>query len=159
MTSQKRPVRIAGASGGFSDRQRAIHDLAKYSQVDVIIGDWMSECTMTIHGSAKIANQLNDGAAQLFDPSFLGSLGPAMPYLQKNNVKIAVNAGASSPPGLGKMVMEEVARQGLDLKVAWVEGDDVTEQVSELRKQGEEFVSIDTGKKLSEWENEPTCAQ
>lgn len=115
---------------------------------------------MTIHGSAKIANAKDPSAgAQLFDPSFLGSLGPAMPYLQQNNVKVAVNAGASSPSGLGKMVMEEVARQGLNLKVAWIEGDDCTEQVNELRKEGEEFVNIDNGMKLSEWENEPTCAQ
>jgi hypothetical protein len=38
MPSAKRAVRVAGASGGFADRQRAIHDLAKYSEVDVIIG-------------------------------------------------------------------------------------------------------------------------
>lgn len=38
MPAQKRAVRVAGASGGFSDRQRAIHDLARYSEVDVIIG-------------------------------------------------------------------------------------------------------------------------
>jgi hypothetical protein len=34
----KRPIRVAGASGGFTDRQRAIHDLAKNCNVDVIVG-------------------------------------------------------------------------------------------------------------------------
>jgi hypothetical protein len=43
--SSKRPVRIAGASGGFSDRQRAIKDLAALD-IDFIVGDWLSECTM-----------------------------------------------------------------------------------------------------------------
>jgi hypothetical protein len=34
----KRPIRVAGASGGYTDRQRAIHDLAKDCEVDVITG-------------------------------------------------------------------------------------------------------------------------
>jgi hypothetical protein len=38
MPAAKRSVRIGGASGGFADRQRAIHDLAKDCNVDVIIG-------------------------------------------------------------------------------------------------------------------------
>lgn len=36
----KRGIRIAGSSGGFTDRQRAILSLAK-CDVDVIVGDWM----------------------------------------------------------------------------------------------------------------------
>ena len=43
MPSQKRGLRIAGCSGGFTDRQRNILSMAK-CDVDVIIGDWMSEC-------------------------------------------------------------------------------------------------------------------
>lgn len=34
----QRAIRIAGASGGFTDRQRAMRDLAKDSNVDVIVG-------------------------------------------------------------------------------------------------------------------------
>jgi len=38
--SVNRPVKVAGASGGFSDRVRAISSLAKNEDVDVIVGDW-----------------------------------------------------------------------------------------------------------------------
>lgn len=44
MSSNKRPIRVAGASGGYTDRQRAIHDLAKECEVDVITG---GECLQT----------------------------------------------------------------------------------------------------------------
>ncbi|KAF2110923.1 hypothetical protein BDV96DRAFT_500348 [Lophiotrema nucula] len=160
MPSAKSPVRIGGASGGFADRSRSIHDLAKAGIVDVIIGDWMSECTMTIHGTGKINNKKSKEAAEaamvdLFDPSFMLNLGPALPYLVQNNVKVAVNAGASAPHELARVVAEEVKKQNLDLKVAWVEGDDVTEQVFEAKKAGERFVSLDTGKTLDEWGHEP----
>ena len=42
MPSSKRPIRVAGASGGYTDRQRAIHDLAKECEVDVITGGKLS---------------------------------------------------------------------------------------------------------------------
>lgn len=120
---------------------------------------------MTIHGSSKMDNKAatasdpNAAVKDLFDPSFMESLGPALPILQQNGVKVAVNAGASAPGLLARTVKEEVARQGLNLKVAWVEGDDVTEQVQDLRKKGEKFKSIDTGKDLDDWGHEPLCAQ
>ena len=52
----RRPVRVGGASGGFSDRVRAIASLAK-DDVDVIVGDWLSEMTMTMHGTGKLRNK------------------------------------------------------------------------------------------------------
>jgi len=52
MPSSKKALRIGGASGGFTDRQRSIFSLAQLD-VDVIVGDWMSECTMSWHGAAK----------------------------------------------------------------------------------------------------------
>ncbi|KAK0386769.1 hypothetical protein NLU13_6605 [Sarocladium strictum] len=159
MPSQKRAIRIAGASGGFSDRQRSYHDLAKYSDVDVIIGDHLSECTITINQTNKVLNKRNGTNDPLFDPSFIGTISPCLPYLQQNNIKLAVNAGASDAAGVGKLVMEEVARQGLTLKVAWIEGDDVSDLVPELHKQGEEFINVDTGKKLSDWDLTPTASQ
>jgi hypothetical protein len=119
----------------------------------------MSECTITINQTNKVLNKRNGTDAPLFDPSFIGTISPCLPYLQQNNVKLAVNAGASDPGGVGRLVQEEVARQGLNLKVAWVEGDDVSELVPELQKKGEKFVNVDTGKPLSEWDLTPTAAQ
>jgi hypothetical protein len=121
--------------------------------------DHMSECTITINQTNKVLNKRNGTNAPLFDPSFVSTISPSLPYLQQNNVKLAVNAGASDAAGVGKLVMEEVARQGLTLKVAWVEGDDVSDLVPELQKQGEEFINVDNGKKLSEWDLTPTAAQ
>lgn len=65
--SARRPVRVAGASGGFSDRVRAIASLAKNEDVDVIVGDWLSEMTMTIHGAGKIRNSEQMMQARTFE--------------------------------------------------------------------------------------------
>lgn len=128
MPSTKRPVRIAGSSGGFTDRQRAILDLAK-CDVDVIVGDWMSECTMSWHGAAKseltkkrVSEEERPG---LYDPSFMANLTPALPYMQQKGIKMAVNAGASDTQKLAKVVVKAIEKKGLNLKVAWIEGDEV----------------------------------
>ncbi|OIW26245.1 DUF1446-domain-containing protein [Coniochaeta ligniaria NRRL 30616] len=166
MPSAKRGIRIAGCSGGFSDRQRAIGDIAKNCDVDCIIGDWLSECTMTLHGAEKVQNEklkvegkLSKEVAGLFDPTFMENLIPALPHMQSKKIKLAVNAGASDTELLAKLVEEEVKRQGLDLKVGWINGDEVTDTVKRLYGEGEEFVSLMTGKPLKDWGYDILCAQ
>lgn len=48
-----------------------------------------------------------------------------------------VNAGASDPEGLSKAVSEIIKKQGLDLKTAWVTGDEVMDQVRDGLAGGE----------------------
>jgi len=162
MPSQKRGIRIAGSSGGFTDRQRAILSLAK-CDVDVIVGDWMSECTMSWHGAAK--NELrkkgipDEERAGLFDPSFMDNFKPALPYIQEKGIKIAVNAGASDTEMLAKLVVKTIAQLGLTLKVSWIEGDDVMDVVNKLMKKGEKFENICFGGELKDWGFEPLAAQ
>lgn len=158
MPSIKRPIRIAGSSGGFSDRQRAIGDLARSCDIDCIIGDWLSECTMTLHGAQKQENErlrkagkLAQEPVGLFDPTFMENLSPALPYLRSKNIKVAVNAGASDTELLAGVVEAEVGKQGLDLKVGWINGDEVTETVRRMWQDGETFTSLMTGKPLQDW--------
>jgi len=161
----KRPVRIAGASGGFSDRQRAIRSLAALD-VDAIVGDWLSECTMTLHGGQKVENErlravgkLYEEPMGLFDPTFIENLAPALPDISRKGIKVAVNAGACDTELLANTVRDEVQRQGLDLKVAYIEGDEVTEIVNQMIKQGEKFTSLMTGEDLQDWGYTPIYAQ
>jgi hypothetical protein len=163
--SAKRPVRIAGASGGFSDRQRAISSLAQLD-IDFIVGDWLSECTMTLHGAQKTDNErlraegkLLEEPVGLFDPTFIDNLAPALKEIARKGIKVAVNAGACDTELLAAQVQEEVKKQGLSLKVAYVDGDEVTDAVNRLIKQGEKFPSLTTGEDLKDWGYTPIYAQ
>lgn len=162
MPSTKRSIRVAGSSGGFTDRQRAILSLAK-CDVDVIVGDWMSECTMSWHGAAKseLAKKgvSDEDRAGLYDPSFMANLEPALPYLQEKGIKLAVNAGASDTYKLAKVVSRAVQDQELSLKVAWIEGDEVMDAVNKLLARGEKFENICFGGDLKDWGFEPVAAQ
>ena len=140
----------------------------------------MSEANMTVRGAERRAllkaaqsnrTQPNGfaygGSAALYlsnskdayDPYFLEQLEPALPHLAKNGIRLACNAGGSNPGGLTEAVREIIAKQGLDLKVAWIEGDDVSEVVLDLFAKGEKFPSLPTGEDLEDWGFDPICAQ
>ncbi|EON69200.1 hypothetical protein W97_08559 [Coniosporium apollinis CBS 100218] len=165
----KRPVRVAGASGGFSDRVRAIASLAKNEDVDIIVGDWLSEMTMTIHGTGKIRNSAANGGKQLrweeqvqsamFAENFLDCFLPAIDNLARRKIKLAVNAGASDTEILAKVVKQRANEAGHDLKVAWIEGDDATGAVEAMLQEGEAFRSLMHNRSVKEWGLEPVCAQ
>jgi hypothetical protein len=86
---------------------------------------------MTVHGAIKMANKkklVADPSAiipGIFDPCFMSSLSPGLPIIAEKGIKIAVNAGASDAQLLAKEVAAEVKKAGLNLKVAWIEGDDI----------------------------------
>ncbi|KAJ5713995.1 uncharacterized protein N7483_011176 [Penicillium malachiteum] len=142
----KRPVRIGGASGGFTDRQRSILSFARDNDVDVIIGDWMSEMTMQWHGAAKAESAQSGQATHgigAFDPSFMGTFSPALSHLQQRRIKDAVNAGATrSRP-----------------EVAWIQGDEAMDVAQRLLKEGENFENICFGGNLKDWPFKPIAAQ
>jgi hypothetical protein len=117
--------------------------MAKFEDVDVITGDWMSECNMTLRGADKrdkIANKSTNSVG--YEPSFVEKLDPAIPWLVKKGTKVAVNAGASDVAGLAEAVKVLVEKHGVDLRVAYVDGDDVTDAFMELYEKGEPGKSI-----------------
>ncbi|KAF2403244.1 DUF1446-domain-containing protein [Trichodelitschia bisporula] len=126
----------------------------------------MSECNMTYRGSdardrALASNTSTSGSAIAggYEPYFLEQLEPALDDLAKNGVKLAVNAGASDVAGLAAAVRKMVAERGLKLKVGYVDGDDVTEEVLRRYREGEEFLSLPSNKSIRDWGYEPLCAQ
>ena len=143
-----------------------MEDMAKNEDVDVIIGDWMSECNMTLRGSDK-RDRLNNSemstgstiVAKGYEPYFIEEVAPALEWLAKKGTKLCVNAGASDVHGLAKDVKKMIEDRGLDLKIGVVDGDDVTDQVLDLYKKGDSFLNLPANKPIQEWGFEPVCAQ
>ncbi|KAM0818676.1 putative DUF1446-domain-containing protein [Seiridium cardinale] len=148
------------------DRKRALHDMAKNDDIDVITGDWMSECNMTLRGSDKrdriAQNNMSSGSTVVskgYEPYFLEEMDPAIPWLAKKSVKVAVNAGASDLHGLAEAVKELIKKHGVDLKIDVVDGDGATDAALELYRQGEPFFVLPANKPIKQWGSKPICAQ
>lgn len=157
----KRPVRIGGSSGAVTDRHDVLERMAKNEDLDVIHGDWMSEYNMTKRGAEKF--RAKGSPLQLmesFEPTFIESLGPALKHLAQKKIKFACNAGASDAKLLAEYVRSMIKEQGLDLSVAWVEGDEVSlDTLAEQRRGGNGLESLTTDKPISDWGFEPIYAQ
>jgi hypothetical protein len=164
--TERRPIRIGGASGGFTDRVAAISRLASDPQVDAIVGDWLSENVMTGYGAGKAKKKSQAGLSleerkqnAMYASTFLQCFEPAISHLANNNTKLAVNAGASDTELLAEVVKDMVEKAGYSMKVAWVEGDDVTVPFQQMVANGHTFHSLTDGKSLDEWGHKPLCAQ
>ncbi|RBQ77392.1 hypothetical protein VDGD_21268 [Verticillium dahliae] len=166
----KRPVRIGGASGGFTDRVAGIRRLAADPEVDAVVGDWLSENVMTGYGAGKARKVQSDKASTTlpleerkktahYASSFLQCFEPAIPEIARNGAKLVVNAGASDTELLAEVVNDMMLGGGFDIKVAWVEGDDVTLAFKRLVAEGVTFRSVTDERTLDEWGFDPICAQ
>ncbi|KAJ6092309.1 Protein of unknown function DUF1446 [Penicillium canescens] len=149
-------LRIASASGSVTDRRHGLAELARTEDVQFIVGDWMSEYNMTTRGGAKVKG--NHQSSE-FETSFMESIEPALESLATRKIKVAVNAGASDTKKLHDVLVTAIENKGLNLTVAWIEGDEVSDQLQQAIKAGEEFTNLTTGQKLSDWQFDPIYAQ
>lgn len=95
-----------------------------------------------------------------YEPTFLEALVPALPSLSRYKIRVAVNAGASGTESLHKAVCKLISDAGLDLKVAWISGDEVLPAVeSALSSKSSPFENVHTGVTLADWTFKPIYAQ
>jgi hypothetical protein len=136
-------LRIANCSGFFGDRLTAAREMVEGGPIDVLTGDWLAELTMYILHKTR---QRSGGYAR----TFLRELEDVLPACVERGITVVANAGGLDPEGLADAVRELARRQGVEVKVASVSGDDITQRVDELRAAGEGFVNLDTGEPLPE---------
>jgi hypothetical protein len=120
-------VRIGNASGFYGDRPAAFRELLEAGDVDVITGDYLAELTMLILARDK-ARDASLGYARTFVAQFEDCVALAM----QRGVRLVVNAGGLNPAGLAGRLRELSAGLGLTVRVAHVEGDDLTHRAAEL---------------------------
>ena len=120
-------VRIGNASGFYGDRPSAFRELLEAGDVDVLTGDYLAELTMLILARDK-ARDPSLGYARTFVAQFEDCIGLAM----ERGVRLVVNAGGLNPAGLAGRLRELSAGLGLAVRVAHVEGDDLTDRAGEL---------------------------
>ncbi|KAF3490795.1 DUF1446 domain-containing protein [Arthroderma uncinatum] len=168
-----RPIRIAGASGAASDRRHALADFARNhprDPIDVVVQDYMSEYNMSVAAARRISRSEHAGgnagseprhrsARPAYEVSFLEALEPALLDIARYGIKVVTNAGVADTEALYRAVAAMVEGKGVQLKVAWISGDEVLHTVKDRQRSGAEFKNIYTGEVLSQWPFEPIYAQ
>ncbi|ESK96349.1 duf1446 domain containing protein [Moniliophthora roreri MCA 2997] len=127
MSSSRRPIRIGNSSGCAGDGPDQMYRLAVDGPVDAIFADYLAEMNIAWRAlEIKDHPELGYETAALTQIKWL----TAAEEIAKRGIKVVHDGGALNPLGLYKAVKQYLKEKHLDhVKVAWVEGDNVTELV------------------------------
>ena len=154
MSKPQEKIIIGNCSGFYGDRLSAAKDMVEGGPLDVLTGDYLAELTMTI-----LYNQrMKRGEDQGYVGTFLKQFRDVANSCQEKNIKIVTNAGGLNPSSMANQVQEIIQELNLDLKVAYIDGDDLIPQLDELYSQGEKLINIEKDIPLDSYSKPPVTA-
>ena len=137
-------IKIANCSGFYGDRLSAAREMIEGGDIDVLTGDYLAELTMAILVDQKRLRGEDHG----YVGTFLKQVKDVAKECSKRGIKIVSNAGGLNPKAMAEEIKKILLSQNLDMKVAYIEGDDLREDLSRFQKDGEKFLNIDSGEPL-----------
>jgi hypothetical protein len=125
-------VRIGGASGFWGDSSVAAPQLVKLGQVDYLVFDYLAELTMSILAAARAKDPALGYATDFVAVTMRAILKDVV----AQGIRVISNAGGVNPQACARAMAALAEQQGLALRIAVVEGDDVTALLPQLRAEG-----------------------
>ena len=125
-------VRIGGASGFWGDSSVGAPQLVKLGQVDYLVFDYLAELTMSILAAARAKDPALGYATDFVTVTMKAILKDVV----AQGIRVVSNAGGVNPQACAQALAALAAEQGLALKIAVVQGDDVMPLVPQLREDG-----------------------
>ena len=147
-------IKIANCSGFYGDKLSAAKDLVDGGPIDVLTGDYLAELTMAILFGQKMQRGEDKG----YVGTFLKQINQIAKSCMEKNIKIVSNAGGLNPKSLANEIEKILKQQSINMKVAYIDGDDLMPIIPELSELGEEFKNIDKDIKLNESDYSPLTA-
>ena len=132
-------IKIANCSGFYGDKLSAAKELVDGGPIDVLTGDYLAELTMTILYSQKLQRGEDKG----YVGTFLKQIKEIAKTCNEKNIKIVTNAGGLNPKSMASEIEKILIDQSIEMKVAYIDGDDLLPQMNSLMDEGEKFMNID----------------
>ena len=132
-------IKIANCSGYYGDRLSAAKEMVEGGPIDVLTGDYLAELTMTILFNQKLKRGDDKG----YVGTFLKQLKDVAKTCKEEEIKIVTNAGGLNPKSMANEIKNILSELGLEMQVAYIDGDDLMPRMSDLQNSGEEFINID----------------
>lgn len=130
-STPRHTVRIGGASGFWGDSMVAAPQLVR-AGVDYLVFDYLAETTMAILAAARARKPELGYATDFVDIAMQSVLAE----VKRQGIRVVSNAGGINPQGCAAALQALAQAQGIALRIAVVEGDDVSAQMPALRAVG-----------------------
>ncbi|KAL4779228.1 hypothetical protein BJX76DRAFT_365452 [Aspergillus varians] len=136
----KRPVRVANCSGYHGDPAYEMYRQATLGDVDFITGDYLAEVNLANNAGAWRA-----GTHPGYEKTAWDGLQQTIEVIAEKGIKVAINGGALDPKALALKVQGLVNEKKLNLRVAYLSGDDQYDRVGpNMPTTEEELQHIDS---------------
>jgi hypothetical protein len=128
----RKSVRIGGASGFWGDSSVGAPQLVQLGNVDYVVFDYLAELTMSVLAAARLKNPELGYATDFVTVTMKTILKDVV----AKNIKIVSNAGGMNPHACAAALAAIATEQGVTIKIAVVERDDVLPLIPALREKG-----------------------
>ena len=128
----RKSIRIGGASGFWGDSSVGAPQLVQLGKVDYVVFDYLAELTMSVLAAARLKNPELGYATDFVTVTMKAILKDVV----AKNIKIVSNAGGMNPHACAAALAAIAAEQGVSIRIAVVEGDDVLPLIPQLREKG-----------------------
>ena len=139
-------IKIGNCSGFYGDRLSAAREMIEGGDIDVLTGDYLAELTMAILVDQKRLR----GEEYGYVGTFLKQVKDIAKECNERGIKIVSNAGGLNPKSMAEEMKKILRSQKLDMKVAYIEGDDISKDLMRFQQEGENFFNVDSGEPLSD---------
>jgi Acyclic terpene utilisation family protein AtuA len=137
-------IRIANGQGFWGDSLEAPVEQVRRGPIDYLTLDYLAEVTMSI-----LQKQRSRDPKTGYARDFVDMIARVLPDLKERRIRVIANAGGVNPTACKDAVLDVAKRQGIQVKVATVAGDDIMDRLDSFLARGIELKNMDTGEPLA----------
>src|SRR5271168_4018890 len=137
-------IRIANGQGFWGDSLEAPVEQVRRGPIDYLTLDYLAELTMSI-----LQKQRSRDPKAGYARDFVDMIARVLPDLVERRIRVIANAGGVNPAACRDAVLDVAKRQGIEIKVATVAGDDIMARLDDFLARGVELKNMETGEPLS----------
>lgn len=130
MNNQNKVINIGCAAGAWGDSSLSTAQLLASEKLDYLVYEALAEVTMAILSRLKMKNPKAGYATDFINPV----LKTHLREIRRQGIRVVTNAGGINPRAAAEALRQIAREEGINIKVAVVEGDNLMAQLEQLRK-------------------------